>query len=401
MVKNKLRDLSEIFSPSAPVTSRQSFHGRYNQLKKIENAIYEKGQHIILYGERGVGKTSIANMAEKIDEELITSKYTCSKHSQYQDIWENVFKEIRLNIQFSDEATLNNKSELLKMVDSILTTEIDSSAILYLFKKIEKRIFIILDEFDIIEDIDTTSLFANTIKALSDNVPNTTLMIVGIAENISDLIGEHLSLERCISQVQVPRMNQTELKEVIDNGLAKLKMHMDTSVKEDIIHFSQGFPHYVHLMAKYTVESALFYHYTSILRKNFDEAVEKAVENAYESIRVTYQKAIHTNKVNSFFENVVYSCAMVKEDNYGTFRASDLIEPISKLLKQDVKLSRFIYHLSRLDRKERGPLLQKIKTDNQTRYRFDNPILKAYILLLLYRKGINNKKTSSWSNNKT
>jgi len=34
----------------------------YNQLEKVMDAINEDGQHAILYGERGVGKTSLANI---------------------------------------------------------------------------------------------------------------------------------------------------------------------------------------------------------------------------------------------------------------------------------------------------------------------------------------------------
>ena len=67
--KAKLEILAEAFSPSAPITSKKSFYGRYDQLSKVENAVLEKGQHIIMYGERGVGKTSLANIAEEMHRE--------------------------------------------------------------------------------------------------------------------------------------------------------------------------------------------------------------------------------------------------------------------------------------------------------------------------------------------
>src|SRR5262245_37582556 len=53
---------STVFSPSAPIDQRSLFAGRLAQFTDVINAVNQKGQHVILFGERGVGKTSLASV---------------------------------------------------------------------------------------------------------------------------------------------------------------------------------------------------------------------------------------------------------------------------------------------------------------------------------------------------
>ena len=60
----RLKTLNEVFSPISPIKRRDFFFGRRIQLEDVVDAINETGQHAILYGERGVGKTSLIQMFE-------------------------------------------------------------------------------------------------------------------------------------------------------------------------------------------------------------------------------------------------------------------------------------------------------------------------------------------------
>ena len=56
--EERLHQLDQAFSPFAPILLRDLFHGRYEHLERTCEAIRERGQHVVIYGERGVGKTS-------------------------------------------------------------------------------------------------------------------------------------------------------------------------------------------------------------------------------------------------------------------------------------------------------------------------------------------------------
>jgi len=51
-----------VFTPNTPIDQRALFAGRGDQIRRIIDAVNQAGQHAILFGERGVGKTSLANV---------------------------------------------------------------------------------------------------------------------------------------------------------------------------------------------------------------------------------------------------------------------------------------------------------------------------------------------------
>lgn len=61
-VTEKRFEINEIFTPSTPVTTAELFAGRSSQMLRALDAIAERGRHVLLYGERGVGKTSLAQI---------------------------------------------------------------------------------------------------------------------------------------------------------------------------------------------------------------------------------------------------------------------------------------------------------------------------------------------------
>jgi hypothetical protein len=53
---------ADIFSPHAPIDEEQLFVGRLDLVDGLIETVFQRGQHAILYGERGVGKTSLASV---------------------------------------------------------------------------------------------------------------------------------------------------------------------------------------------------------------------------------------------------------------------------------------------------------------------------------------------------
>ncbi|MBL8991994.1 MAG: AAA family ATPase, partial [Spirochaetia bacterium] len=308
--EEKLETLNAVFSPSAPILSRDFFYGRYQELKKVEDAIREKGQHVVLYGERGVGKTSFANIVDREMGATLTAKVTVNRNSTFSELWTELLRK-------AERAMARDSKDQMHFQDrEFLKTKLDSHSLIDYLEKIDKPILFIFDEFDSLTKKPVMSLFADTIKSVSDNLPHISLLFVGIAGSVNELIGEHPSLERCLRQIRVPRMSDEELGEIIDKGMSRLKMSMDKTVRSDIIAFSQGFPHYTHLLAKYSALNAIKLHYNYVARNNFDAAISDAIDNAHESIRDSYQKAVLTSKEKSFYNEVVYACALVEEDEH-------------------------------------------------------------------------------------
>ena len=55
--------LNELVSPAQPIQSIENLQGRTKELARIEKALFAPGRHIFIYGDRGVGKSSLAAAA--------------------------------------------------------------------------------------------------------------------------------------------------------------------------------------------------------------------------------------------------------------------------------------------------------------------------------------------------
>ena len=51
-------DISILFD-GAPIDEEDLFAGRLEEVSRILQAVMEKSKHVVLFGERGVGKTSL------------------------------------------------------------------------------------------------------------------------------------------------------------------------------------------------------------------------------------------------------------------------------------------------------------------------------------------------------
>ncbi len=63
------------FSPGSPIKLTEDLSGREVQAQRLRSIVLSAGEHALIYGERGVGKTSIANTFQL---PLNSSTRTCS-----------------------------------------------------------------------------------------------------------------------------------------------------------------------------------------------------------------------------------------------------------------------------------------------------------------------------------
>jgi hypothetical protein len=57
---DKLRGtLAEIYTPGFPIEDPRLFSGRVGLLEELKKELVVRGTHFVLYGERGIGKTSL------------------------------------------------------------------------------------------------------------------------------------------------------------------------------------------------------------------------------------------------------------------------------------------------------------------------------------------------------
>lgn len=386
---NSLRfEAGQLFTPSSPVSEHDLFAGRGVQITTLIEATEERGKHAILYGEAGTGKTSLA----KVYSELFPSTLRYLKlfrvqvdpTDDFSSIWRKVFKDIYIRVlrqnessDTSETSALANFYEGKKIFPDDVRRELDAA-----FTSSQIPI-IVIDEFDKIEDPEAHNLMANTLKSLSDYGVNSTIVLVGVAENIASLIGEHPSVMRCIEQVHMPRMNTSERKEILDKRIPKLGMKLHQDAVWKIVELSRGLPSYVHLLGLYSTQSAIDRKSLIITDSDVNNAISRVLTRLQESLSEKYHTATHSNRGDNLYQEVLLACALAESDDRGSFTPMNIAKQLTKLLGRDKEMptSSFQQHLTKFISPERSNVLTKTGRDRAYRYRFTDPAMHPYVLL--------------------
>lgn len=384
--------INEAFTPSAPINNSDLFAGRSSQIDRVIQAIFQRGQHAIIFGERGVGKTSLANIIYDLmvlagKSEFQVAKHTCGAEVTFASMWRSIFKQLTVVRSYSDQLSL----------DALLPDDVGSEDIRETFQSADSPSIIIIDEVDRIAETDTAVLLADTIKSLSDNSINTTLVLVGVADSVDQLIAEHQSIERAAIQIHMPRMSVSELMEIIEKGLRQAEMTIDLEAKRSIAGLSQGLPSCTHLMARHAALVAVNDGRTEICKDDLPQAVADAVSNQQQSVVNAYEKATHSPREN-LYKQVLLACTLAKTNDLGYFSAVDVREPMRTITHKDYEIPAFSQHLNDFCDQKRGPILQKIGETRRFRFRFINPLLEQFVVLKGISDGmITRDQTSSRS----
>ena len=381
--------LGRAFSPAAPINQYDLFAGRSEQLSNVIGAINQRGQHAIIFGERGVGKTSLANVLSSYLEsvgagmDLLAPKVNCDSTDNFSSIWRKVFSKISLVGEVRGVGFLPQTSEQTTTLADRLPKVVTPDVVRDLLEIVGAKVLpiVIIDEFDRLRDRKVGGLFADTIKTLSDYSSPATVVLVGVADSVGELIREHQSVERALVQVRMPRMSREELHEIVRKGLSVVDMSTDPEALDYMARLSQGLPHFMHLVGLFAAYKAVNAGDVLIRIEHVEEAIASAIEQAQQSIREAHHRATMSPRKENLYAQVLLACALAKTDDLGYFAAADVRDPMSRIMKKRYEIPAFSRHLNDFCENTRGPILQKIGTRRRFRFRFLNPLMQPFVIM--------------------
>jgi Cdc6-like AAA superfamily ATPase len=377
-------EAGRVFSPSAPIDERALFAGRTEQVRCVIDAINQKGQHAIIFGERGVGKTSLANVLASFftpasPSAVLCPRVNCDTADTFESVWRKIFTEVQLAQQaVVGGFAVPSQQPREDAFDETLTPEVVRRQLTVWSKG--RLSILILDEFDRLDD-SAKSMFADTIKTLSDHAVAATVILVGVADSVDELIQEHQSIERALVQIKMPRMSKQEIFDVIQNGLKRLEMTIDADALERIYVLSQGLPHYAHLLGLHSCRVALDKHDSNITDLVLEAAISKAIDGAQQSVRSAWHAATISARKDNLFADVLLSCALAKVDDLSSFAAQDVRFPMQLITGKPYDIPTFAQHLNEFSDQKRGNILLKLGATRRFRYRFSNPLMQPFVIL--------------------
>ena len=383
--------LPKAFTPHQPISLPGLLSGRLDLLYRIQDSVNTQGLHVVLYGDRGTGKTSLAKVVAYLSQEPADDfgrrcvLVSCTAQDTYPTIWRKVGQEVLMSQRQLGLNQVNTLQIVGRLdVDNSIMNPNDARIML---EGLNHPTVLVFDEFDRIGDQETQSLMADTIKGFSDANVRSTLIFVGVGKSLSDLLHEHLSISRNIAQVRVDPMEVAELRQIIQKGCETVGLTFENELDLEIAKLSQGYPHYTHLLGLWTGRKAIETGQNQLSFDNLEQAIPAVLQNAEGGLQEQYERAIGSSKKTALFRQVLLACAMANKDLLGRFAVGAVQEPLRNITAHNYTTGAYQAHLGKFCDEVRGPVLERSGQPKSYRWRFLNPQLIPYVVL----QGVNDK----------
>ncbi|MFL0418886.1 ATP-binding protein [Sphingomonas sp. 179-I 2A4 NHS] len=234
--------ITEGFNASKPVGDRYELSGRMAELRALASAVVDGANHAIIYGARGVGKTSLARVfGDLVDEAGCDVFYhSASGDAEFEAV-------VAPYVRFIEE-TAGRSQPMRSLVLQAPFSARDVADALASVRT--RRIFLILDEFDRITNQRTRSELAALMKLLSDFRIPVQFVMVGISNDVDLLIAEHASLRRHMAAIRVGPIEPAAARALMAEGGRRAGLDYEPGVVDIIAAISIGSPYHVRTLAR-------------------------------------------------------------------------------------------------------------------------------------------------------
>lgn len=251
-VGDALARLALAFVASQPITDFRQFAGREELVGRLIRAIEDQRMHVVVFGERGAGKTSLLHVLGllALEARYLVRYSSCSASSDFDATFRAIARDIPLLYHRDVDPTSGEVESGQTLAGLLDERPLTANALSEVLEKVEgTRVLIVLDEFDRAESEDFRRAVAELIKNLSDRAARVQILIGGVASNLADLIAQIPSIRRNVLGVAVGPMPEAELAQIIDRGEAVSRLHFAEAARRRLFDAAAGSPYLVNLIA--------------------------------------------------------------------------------------------------------------------------------------------------------
>ena len=404
-----MRDvLGRHLTPSAHITSPERLFGRERKLTQIGRAFNSLGRHIFIYGDRGVGKTSLALTAAYLQQNSSNDPVyvLCSEHGTFADTiyaigcqaiplkerLEKAGNRPHFSAQFAGFGGAYQPSST-STANFEPPTDINSAMdiVKYAKERSGGTLVVVIDEFERLTSQQDKNLFAEFINSFSSVDTDVKFILCGIGSTVDELLGAHASAFRKLETVELERLRHDELWKIISSVAQELGVTVEKEILIRIGLLSDGFPHYVHLIG----ESLFWSMYDDINvvsacnAQHFQDGVSGALERTEAVHKSAYLRATQKTKNTSDYEVALWALA----DH------SNLRRQLSDIYESYQKISNLGTYAEekRLDRTQFNDRLLRLRNENHGSviighgsgwFSYRENILRGYVRLFAEHRGI-------------
>lgn len=316
--------MHRVLSPSNAIQTVELLHGRSKHLDDIRQALYSPGRQVFIYGDRGVGKTSLAQTAafQRQSTDGFPIAVSCSAGGScfelVRDIAQEAFpldprtrkttkqKTFKFMFKGAGKSTKASEEQEAFQLPGSLNEAVQMMH--FVASNHSSQCCVIIDEFDQVTDPSEQKMFANLVKQIADKKVPISIIFCGIGSSLDDLFSSHLSTHRYFHTAKLDRLSYDFRLEIIDQAARHVQIDTDETTRWRIAMISDGFPHYVHLVTEklfwrvYRAENG-----GRVTGDLFEQALHDAVEGLEAEIKKPYDRA--AKKYTNACEPILWAAA--------------------------------------------------------------------------------------------
>jgi hypothetical protein len=252
--------LRRAYTPSQPITDREMFAGRTGIVTNVIRALEDERLHIIVHGQRGIGKTSLLHVLAQAAREAryLVVYVSCGATASFDEIFRAMAAAIPVRFHEDFGPTSPEAERGGTLADLLPAAEVSPRLASDLCAKVVgTRALVVLDEFDRGESAEFRRNVAEFLKNLSDRSVRVQLVIAGVAGNLEELIEPGAMIQRAVVAIEVPRMTPDELGELVRKGQAVSGITFDSGAIDTLISAANGLPYLASLLSQHAGMVAL------------------------------------------------------------------------------------------------------------------------------------------------
>ena len=395
--------LREYVRPSEPIDSFEHLVGRSKHRDGIEEAIYSGGKHIFIYGDRGAGKTSLAQTIafEHNPSSHVPVLVACGRNTAFSSIVKEIATQLsgRSRLVATETSASGSVSVLgLGANAGVKTSErtLDALDLNMAAGLIQESLsarqgttLVVIDEFENLPSSDDRALFAALAKQLSDRKIPVKLVFCGIGKSLTDLLQGHGSSDRYLHETQLPTppLNFGGCWQIIDSAATALGLTLNDDSRLRIAQVSDGFPHYVHLICEKLFWLAFRRDeiIVELTPAHYIEAVGEALHGVEARLRNAYEKAVM--KEHDQFQEILWAIAdhFELERNIHSVYANSYERIMSEIGRPPATEKEFAERITALKTKAHGAILTSTR---RGWVKFSENLIRGYVRLVAESNGI-------------
>jgi len=385
----------DVFTPGSPPLEEHNIYVSRTAAEHSLRKYIQRRQVPVVWGEYGVGKTTLVQRFFQEKSAKGTVVYIASVSGlTLPDIFRTILEHLEYTVTVESTTTdvvgvdggfdlrivkANAKGETANSLRTqLVITSPTDTGINNIIR--EAGLTVVLDEMHKASG-GLQAAIADWIKATRAGASGFQLVLVGTSTDAGRLVALDPGIDRYVKEMPVELMSEAEARYIIDEGFNRLGLTISPDLRGRVITSAAGAPTIIQALCLDSAEEALSADRNHVSEEDLKQAVAAYLKENGGRLADHYYRAIETTGPRRYRKQVLQAVAMAKNDyatmddiRDGVSRSLDLDVPSTSLSGplRDLRTAEYASILKDVDREVSG-----VRIHNLTA--FTDPMMKSFV----------------------